>query len=90
MKMAVFWNGASCSLVNNNRRFSGAYCLRHQAPNDEGSKTPLKRLPAPDYTVQHPRRQPSSINNIFISISDPELLFLFLTSVVKNNEKWLR
>jgi hypothetical protein len=30
MKMAVFWDVASCSLVDINRRFWGAYCLRHQ------------------------------------------------------------
>jgi hypothetical protein len=32
----VFWNVASCSLVEINRRFRGAYCLRHRP--DLGSK----------------------------------------------------
>jgi hypothetical protein len=27
--MAVFWNVASCSLVDINRRFRGAYCIHH-------------------------------------------------------------
>jgi hypothetical protein len=29
MKMAVSWNGASCSLVEIGRPFRGAYCLHH-------------------------------------------------------------
>jgi hypothetical protein len=30
MKMAVFCNVASCSLVDTERRFRSAYCLHHQ------------------------------------------------------------
>jgi hypothetical protein len=44
IKTAVFWNAALCSLVDIDRHFRGAYCLHH----------------LPDYTVQHPRRKPSS------------------------------
>jgi hypothetical protein len=29
MKMAVFWDVAPCSLVDNDRRFRGAYCQYH-------------------------------------------------------------
>jgi hypothetical protein len=31
LKMAVFWNGGPCSLVDTDRRSKGAYCLRHQS-----------------------------------------------------------
>jgi hypothetical protein len=30
MKMTVFWDVAPCSLVDNDRRYRGAYCLHHQ------------------------------------------------------------
>jgi hypothetical protein len=50
MNMAVFWDVAPCSLVGTDRRFKGAYCLLRQS-NDQY---------LPDYTAQHPRRQPSS------------------------------
>jgi hypothetical protein len=29
IKMAVFWDGAPCRLVDIDRRFGGAYCLQH-------------------------------------------------------------
>jgi hypothetical protein len=29
VKMAAFWNTAQCSVVEADRRFRGAYCLRH-------------------------------------------------------------
>jgi hypothetical protein len=29
-KMTVFWDVAPCSLVEIDRRFTGAYCLHHQ------------------------------------------------------------
>jgi hypothetical protein len=28
--MAVFWDVATCGLVDSDRRFRGAYCLHHQ------------------------------------------------------------
>jgi hypothetical protein len=46
LKMAVFWDVVSYSLVDTDQRFRGAYCLHYQ---DELS----------DYMAQHPRRQPS-------------------------------
>jgi hypothetical protein len=30
MNVAVFWNVALCSLVDNDRRFRGAYCLNRK------------------------------------------------------------
>jgi hypothetical protein len=30
MKMAVVWDVTSCTLVDNDRRFRGSYCLHHQ------------------------------------------------------------
>jgi hypothetical protein len=55
MKMAVFGVVAPCSLVQVYRR------LTHR-PDHGGSKD-LRNLGKilPDYTVQHPRRQPSSV-----------------------------
>jgi hypothetical protein len=53
MKKAVFWVVAPRSLVEDYRRFRGDCCLHHQG--DEYSDYRL-----PDYTVQQPRRQPSS------------------------------
>jgi hypothetical protein len=40
IKMAVFWDVASFSLVDIDRRFRGAYCRHYQCdePDDEGSK----------------------------------------------------
>jgi hypothetical protein len=58
--MAVFWIVAPYSLVDVYRHIRGTYCLHHR-PDDGGSKglwNVGKRLP--DYTAQHPRRQPSS------------------------------
>jgi hypothetical protein len=59
-QVAVFWDVASCSLVDSDQRFRGAYCLHHQG-NDGGS-TLLWNIGQhlPDYMVQHPRRQSSS------------------------------
>jgi hypothetical protein len=31
--MAVFWDVATCGLVDRDRRFRGAYCLHHQGDN---------------------------------------------------------
>jgi hypothetical protein len=70
MKMAIFWDIAPCNLVKFYRRFRGACCLHHKSdelwvmtcrPDDEGSKHlwNVGKL-LPDYTAQHPRRQPSS------------------------------
>jgi hypothetical protein len=37
----VFWDVEQCSLVNTDRHFREAYCLRHQCvPDDEGTKLP--------------------------------------------------
>jgi hypothetical protein len=46
-KMAVFQDGAPCSLVDSEWYFRGAYCLHYQGES-------------PDYMVQHPKRQQSS------------------------------
>jgi hypothetical protein len=39
LKMTVFWDVASCSLIELNRSFRSAYCLHHQGddgPDDGG------------------------------------------------------
>jgi hypothetical protein len=35
--MTAFWNIASCSFVEIDRRFRGVYCLHHQEGSDGGS-----------------------------------------------------
>jgi hypothetical protein len=35
INMIVFWDVASCSLVEIDRRFRGAYCLHHQDDYDD-------------------------------------------------------
>jgi hypothetical protein len=57
MKITVFWDVAPCSLVEVYRRFGGAYCLQLQ-----GDVKAVGKL-LPEYTAQHPRRQPSSMYN---------------------------
>jgi hypothetical protein len=52
MKMALFWVVAPCSLVEDYRRFKRASCfIREVARSGD----------LPDYTVQQPRRQASSM-----------------------------
>jgi hypothetical protein len=56
IKMAVFWDAASCSLVDTDRSFIRIYCLYHR-PDDGGSKhlwSVYQYLS--DYTTQHLRR----------------------------------
>jgi hypothetical protein len=48
MKITAFWDIASCSLVEIDRRFRGAYCLWKVGQF------------LPDYKTKHPKRQPSS------------------------------
>jgi hypothetical protein len=55
MKMAVSWDVAPCSLIDIDRRFRGVYCRLH---NDDKYYWNVGQY-LPDYTVQHPRRQPS-------------------------------
>jgi hypothetical protein len=38
--MTVLWVAAPSSLVENERRFGGAYCLQHQGGNNRGSNYP--------------------------------------------------
>jgi hypothetical protein len=61
MKMAVFWLVALCGLLEVYRLFRAAYCLTMGRPDDGGSKYlwNVGKL-LPDYTTQHPRRQPSA------------------------------
>jgi hypothetical protein len=54
MKKTVFWDVELCSLVDIGRLFRGAYCLHHQGG---------QHLPA--YTAQHPKKQSSSVTNLF-------------------------
>jgi hypothetical protein len=35
MKMDVFWDVASYSLIDTDRRFRGAYCLHHQGATSQ-------------------------------------------------------
>jgi hypothetical protein len=73
MKKAVFWVVAPCSLVHTDRRFRGAYCLHDQddeSSDDESGKL-LRNVGQflPDYTMQHPRRQPSSFYISFSTVA---------------------
>jgi hypothetical protein len=58
LEKTVFWDGAPCRLLDIDRRFRGAH-----NPDDGGSKH-LWNVGQflPDYTAQHPRRQPSSFS----------------------------
>jgi hypothetical protein len=39
MKLTIFWDVAPCILVEVYRRFTGVYCLHHQADlSDEGGR----------------------------------------------------
>jgi hypothetical protein len=62
-KMAVFWVVALCSLVEVYQRFGGPCCL-HLQGDDGNDLWNIGKL-LPDYTVQQPRRQPSSFLNVF-------------------------
>jgi hypothetical protein len=66
MKMTIFWDVASYSLVEMDRRFRGA---QGDGPDDGGSKHPrnVDQL-LRDYTTQHPRRQSSSGGNIIMYV----------------------
>jgi hypothetical protein len=59
-KMTVVWDAAPCSLVENDRRFRGVYCLHHQ--NDDGGSKHIWNVGKclSDYTAHHPKRQSSS------------------------------
>jgi hypothetical protein len=61
-QMNVFWDVAPYGLVEVYWCFRGACCLHHHCPDDGGSEhlwNVGKFLPI--YTMQHPRRQSSSI-----------------------------
>jgi hypothetical protein len=62
----VFWDVAPCSLVEVYRRFRGACCLHHQAMSTHVGKL------LTDHTAQHPRKQSSSENTLFICMSTQE------------------
>jgi hypothetical protein len=66
MKMNVFWDVAQCNPVETDRRFRGAYCLHHQG--DNGGSKHLRNIGqfVPNYTVQLPRRQSSSVLSLII------------------------
>jgi hypothetical protein len=70
MKMAIFLAVAACSLVDIDWRFRGAYCLHQQG--DEWLLWNISQY-LPDYMLQHPRRQPSSICRPFLFI--PHMLY---------------
>jgi hypothetical protein len=63
IKMTVLWDAVPCSVVEVYQYFRGACCLSHY-PNDGGSKClwNVSKL-LPDYMVQHPRKQSSSITS---------------------------
>jgi hypothetical protein len=60
MNMTVFWDVSSCTHVEVDRRFTGAYCLHHQG--DDGGSTHLWNVShlLCDYMAQYPRRLSSS------------------------------
>jgi hypothetical protein len=62
MNMTAFWDVAPCSLLDTDRRFGRAYRLHHH--HDDGGNKLFKTLGwyLPDYTVLHPRKQPSSFH----------------------------
>jgi hypothetical protein len=41
VKVTVFWDAAPCSLVDNDRRFRGTYCLYYQGDDDGEVSTRL-------------------------------------------------
>jgi hypothetical protein len=43
-KIRAFWDIAPCRLVGVDRRFTGAFCLHHQAMNDDGVSTHLWKV----------------------------------------------
>jgi hypothetical protein len=71
MKMAVFWDVTPCSLVDTDQCFRGSYCLHHHGgvthhPDYGGSKLLWNGSQyLQGYTVQHPRRQPSSYSSLW-------------------------
>jgi hypothetical protein len=72
MKMAVCWDVAPCSLLDNDRCFRWAYCL-HQQGNEGSDLLWNVGLYLPDYTVLHPSRQPSSFKvTHFESLEDSQ------------------
>jgi hypothetical protein len=36
IQMTVFWDIASCGVIEVDRRFRGVYCLHHQGYSDDG------------------------------------------------------
>lgn len=69
MKTTLFWNVASCSLLDIDRHFRGVYCRHHQGDDhsDDGSKSKLfwnVSQYLQDYILQRPRRQPSSYSSL--------------------------
>jgi hypothetical protein len=59
LKMTAFWDVASCSLVDVDGRFRGAYCRQHQRDDGSTHLWNVGLLPR-DYTVIHPRNLSSS------------------------------
>jgi hypothetical protein len=59
MKVALFWDVASCSLIDTDRHFRGTYCLHHQS-----SKLIWNVSLLPDYMVHHPRTEPASVQKL--------------------------
>jgi hypothetical protein len=63
--MTAFWDTASCSLVEVDRRFRGTYCLHHY-PDDEGSTHHFNvSLLVQNYMAPYPRKLSfSTYNNV--------------------------
>jgi hypothetical protein len=43
VKMAIFWDGVPCNLVEIGRRFRGAYCLHYQCDQQTVREKPFHR-----------------------------------------------
>jgi hypothetical protein len=57
IKIRAFYDVEPCSLVGEDRRLRGAYCLHHHRPDDRGSMHLWNvGLLQQDYTVLYPRR----------------------------------
>jgi hypothetical protein len=90
-EMALFWDVATCSLVEVHQSFRGACCFRHKSEDlrhenyrpDDGSSNHLWNVGKLllDYTAQHASRQPSSYSPPW----EPEKSSVFINILVNTS-----
>jgi hypothetical protein len=68
MKVADFWDVAPCSLVETDCHVRGAYCLLIM----EAVSIFVTGQFVGDYMAQHPRRQSSSVKNLWVPYLEPK------------------